>query len=191
MNSVSSTGRASLGFMRSSFVLKKEIETQGYNHPENVVMPGLMSVPVSPSLNKKSSNDSLRPSRNSIYLNNKANSVSSFAGLRNKYSGYAIDNNSPEDSSYDLLNSFSQSPPPVPLKDNLRTSHYKYHDEQPKKKSGLLGRISSIFLLQNLLLLHHLLNPHQLNQERTQLLLVQLKMHLLVLVICQTQMVVK
>lgn len=145
MNSVSSTGRASLGFMRSSFVLKKEIETQGYNHPENVVMPGLMSVPVSPSLNKKSSNDSLRPSRNSIYLNNKANSVSSFAGLRNKYSGYAIDNNSPEDSSYDLLNSFSQSPPPVPLKDNLRTSHYKYHDEQPKKKSGLLGRISSIF----------------------------------------------
>lgn len=52
MNSVSSTGRASLGFMRSSFVLKKEIETQGYNHPENVVMPGLMSVPVSPSLNR-------------------------------------------------------------------------------------------------------------------------------------------
>lgn len=30
--------RASLGFMRSSFVLKKELEEIGFNHPENVLM---------------------------------------------------------------------------------------------------------------------------------------------------------
>lgn len=34
--SIQSRQRASLGFMRSSFVLKKEIETLGYNQPENV-----------------------------------------------------------------------------------------------------------------------------------------------------------
>ncbi|RCK54609.1 hypothetical protein Cantr_03829 [Candida viswanathii] len=139
-SSVSSTGRASLGFMRSSFVLKKEMETQGFNHPENVVMGGLASVPVSPNLNKKSSSGSLQPPRNSIYLNNKANSVSSFGGSRNRSSGFAVD--SPSDSAYNLINSFA--PPPVPAKDKLKTSHYGYVD-QPKKKSGLLGKLTSIF----------------------------------------------
>lgn len=39
LTSRSSTGnRASLGFMRSSFILKKEMQELGYNNPENVVM---------------------------------------------------------------------------------------------------------------------------------------------------------
>lgn len=39
--SLYSSGKsASLGFMRSSFVLKKEMETLGYNHPENVSLQG-------------------------------------------------------------------------------------------------------------------------------------------------------
>ncbi|WLF76966.1 hypothetical protein PVL30_000673 [Lodderomyces elongisporus] len=50
VSSINSTSRASLGFMRSSFVLKKEMEQQGYNYPENV-----MSVPGTPRMHSKTS----------------------------------------------------------------------------------------------------------------------------------------
>ncbi|CAK9435684.1 uncharacterized protein LODBEIA_P04110 [Lodderomyces beijingensis] len=56
--SLQSSSRASLGFMRSSYVLKKEIEQQGFNHPENVV-----SMPNSPRLAPKTSMGSMKPPR--------------------------------------------------------------------------------------------------------------------------------
>lgn len=42
--------RASLGFMRSSFILKKEMSEIGYNHPENVEIPPRADVPSSRSV---------------------------------------------------------------------------------------------------------------------------------------------
>ncbi|KAL6452456.1 hypothetical protein SBY92_001714 [Candida maltosa Xu316] len=139
--SVNSTGRASLGFMRSSFVLKKEMETQGFNHPENVTM----SLPPTPNLSNKSSKDSLRPPQ-SIYAN-KANSVSSFSRAGTQVAG------TPYDSAYDLINCFdTQAPPPLPTKDGISTrssrkvrSAVEPPQQQEKKKGGLRSRLSSIF----------------------------------------------
>lgn len=83
--SIQLSQRASLGFMRSSFVLKKEIETMGFNKPENVFMkpPTIPAAGGSTSLPKSNLVTMLPQSKNN--------------------SGIVA---SSEDESFDLLNSF-------------------------------------------------------------------------------------
>ncbi|KAI5960151.1 uncharacterized protein KGF55_004874 [Candida pseudojiufengensis] len=87
--SINSNSRASLGFMRSSFILKKEIEQQGYNHPENVIAP--ISLPSTPRLNSKSSMGSFQqqqqPPSKSMYMNKSMSSASIRTSLRNNSVG--------------------------------------------------------------------------------------------------------
>lgn len=57
---LSSPQRASLGFMRSSFVLKKELEEVGFNHPENVLMkPPTIPAAMGLSAHSNGTSDSL------------------------------------------------------------------------------------------------------------------------------------
>lgn len=155
-SSINSTSRASLGFMRSSFVLKKEMQTQGYNEPENVCM----SMPVTPRMSNKPSMNSLSAPP-AIYMN-KAASVSSFGCLpttnTTKTSGVSSSKCSPKlngtngstpyDSAYDLLNTFDV-PPPLPIKDGIQNKLSRNSSISSKgssrKKGGLRSRLSSIF----------------------------------------------
>ena len=155
-SSINSTSRASLGFMRSSFVLKKEMQTQGYNEPENVCM----SMPVTPRMSSKPSMNSLSAPP-AIYMN-KAASVSSFGCLpttnTTKTSGVSSSKCSPKlngtngstpyDSAYDLLNTFDVTPP-LPIKDGIQNKLSRNSSISSKgssrKKGGLRSRLSSIF----------------------------------------------
>lgn len=93
------TQRASLGFMRSSFILKKEIEQQGFNEPENV----LFKPPTMPAV-ASSNNSTSDLTKRGIKLVSNVSSTNSSA----KQSTASLQStlSSGNDGCYDLLNSF-------------------------------------------------------------------------------------
>jgi len=104
--SIQLSQRASLGFMRSSFILKKEIDTIGHNLPENV----LVRPPTMPAAMRSQANASTPNLR-------QAASHGSFKPAANNGSTGTL---SEEDQSYDLINTF------MPITDNSKANYKKF-----------------------------------------------------------------
>ncbi|CUM53388.1 unnamed protein product [Debaryomyces tyrocola] len=131
--------RASLGFMRSSFILKKEISEQGFNEPENV----LLKPPTIPAAVSSSSNSSAKNSTASLQ-----STISSGTG---------------SDGCYDLLNSFvpvtnlsndkqatktmasSTRATPRHVRSNSDLQSTNSYASTESKRKSLRSRLSSIF----------------------------------------------
>lgn len=131
--------RASLGFMRSSFILKKEISEQGFNEPENV----LCKPPTIPAAVSSSSNSSAKNSTASLQ-----STISSGIG---------------SDGCYDLLNSFvpvtnlsndkqatktmasSTRATPRHARSNSDLQSTNSYTSTESKRKSLRSRLSSIF----------------------------------------------
>ncbi|CAD1808938.1 hypothetical protein FOB58_000375 [Candida parapsilosis] len=134
--SITSTSRASLGFMRSSFVLKKEVEQQGYNYPENV---GPISLPSTPRINNPPTmSNTLKSQQQSLYVH-KARSASSLKmGSKNDSMQSFVSAN---DNSYDMINAFVTN-----LESgNQSTTTVNTKSIAPAKKTGFFGRVTSLF----------------------------------------------
>ncbi|CAH6722319.1 hypothetical protein CLIB1444_09S00936 [[Candida] jaroonii] len=97
--SIESRQRASLGFMRSSFILKKEIETLGYNRPENV----FVKPPTIPAATQSMSNLPLNSNKNLSNSTLKRDS-----------------SDEEQDQSYDMINSF------MPITDVSKEKYKKF-----------------------------------------------------------------
>lgn len=84
--------RASLGFMRSSFVLKKELEEIGFNHPENVLMkpPTIPAAMGSSSQlsEKKEGNVSTKPPPSMMLNKTYSKSTSNITGSKTAYEAH-------------------------------------------------------------------------------------------------------
>ncbi|KAI5951348.1 hypothetical protein KGF54_004422 [Candida jiufengensis] len=133
VSSINSNSRASLGFMRSSFILKKEIEQQGYNHPENV------SLPSTPKLHISQSTTTLNKPPKPMYMQNTMSSASIKNSLKGHHHGAYMN-------SSQSINRSTQS----------FVSAKEYNDnntpiQQPKQqeKKGFRQRLSSIFSLKS------------------------------------------
>ncbi|KAI5954135.1 hypothetical protein CANMA_004974 [Candida margitis] len=134
--SVNSNSRASLGFMRSSFVLKKEVEQNGYNYPENV---GLISLPSTPRVNSPPTMSHTSNQQQPLYVHKARSSTSLKIGNKNESVQSFVSAN---DTTYDMLNAFvtnlesgNQSTSTV----NAKPNHL------PAKKNGFFSRVSSLF----------------------------------------------
>lgn len=130
--------RASLGFMRSSFVLKKEIDQQGVNEPENVLLkPPTIPAAISSSYNSgKSSTTSLQSTISSnndgcLDLLNSFVPVSNTSGTKNN------NNNKTMPSSMNTQPKHNRS-----VSDLQSTNSAMSTDS---RKRTLRSRISSIF----------------------------------------------
>lgn len=133
--SMNSTSRASLGFMRSSFVLKKEVEQNGYNYPENV---GPISLPSTPRINSPPSMSNTLKPQQPLYVH-KARSASSLKmGSKNDSMQSFVSAN---DNSYDMINAFVTN---LELGKQSSTG-VNEKSSAPAKKNGFFGRVTSLF----------------------------------------------
>ncbi|ODV78086.1 uncharacterized protein CANTADRAFT_7545 [Suhomyces tanzawaensis NRRL Y-17324] len=139
-----SASRVSLGFMRSSFVLKKEMETLGFNEPENV----LVKPPTIPAA---------------------MSSVQSLPSQRQSYSTTTLTTQSSDEDCFDMLNAFgegSKTPPQLqhrasskklnrhgsvskePNCSNAEIAALKYKSmviDPPRERRSFRKRLSSMF----------------------------------------------
>ncbi|KAK6204345.1 uncharacterized protein RJT21DRAFT_6255 [Scheffersomyces amazonensis] len=127
------SNRASLGFMRSSFVLKKEMETLGYNEPENVV---------------------IKPTTKTIAMSSTANfgeqykyRASTTTSLpRNFDSPYNFGTRFNDDDSFDLINSFHSGQQVASKATKREGLNYTSRVIEPvKEKKSFKQRMSSLF----------------------------------------------
>ncbi|KAK6465052.1 hypothetical protein DFJ63DRAFT_332494 [Scheffersomyces coipomensis] len=138
------TKRASMGFMRSSFVLKKEMETLGYNVPENVSMT---NVSMSSNTVKRSSPPMASTSNFSEQYNQRASTTIS---LPRNFNSNKFRPKTPvfdEDDSFDMLNSFSTSTNNKNNNNNGQKGglNYKSRVIEPPAKLSFKQRLSSFF----------------------------------------------
>lgn len=102
--------RASLGFMRSSFILKKEIETLGYNRAENV----FMKPPTIPAALSSTPNLNSYSAKNNSSISVVKEIVSQNGSMTN------LSSSDEEDQCFDLVNSFA----PVTELSKLKSRQY-------------------------------------------------------------------